>query len=453
MRYEHVARQPVRAALVLAAVNLCAACTTSEVVGTEVLVEVVASADVAAKLKFVRAFLYGATDTDESKATEELPMPPLSAAPPDYGENFKLLGSFGIAQGKTERFKLVIKGYESSDRNAPAVIEQKAIPGFRARTKLTVTMSLLDACYRPEIPCTDLEQTCLPYASDGGKAGRCGPLPFVGSTPDVTEDAGDRDVPGGAVMTGGNVDLDAGRAGDPSQADSSSGIPVVGPDSGDSVQVVDSGTVPDVIVSRLQGLCDGGDFTSCVDLGLIYDTGTSAVMKDSAHAAQLYSKACDGNYGRGCANLGLSYLQGEGVPQDSMRAAMLLRQACDAGYARGCTNLGTLYQDGKGVPMDLTRARELYTEACNLGEATSCSNLAYFYKHGVGVSVDLMRAAQLELQACNGGEMQGCNNLGLDYWFGDGVTQDKTRAAQLFKQACDGGETHGCQNLDLYNLR
>ena len=57
-------------------------------------------------------------------------------------------------------------------------------------------------------------------------------------------------------------------------------------------------------------------------------------------------KACVGEYANGCHNLGVLYMNGNGVKQDYIEAAKLFEKACDDGYSQSCNNLGNLYSKG-----------------------------------------------------------------------------------------------------------
>lgn len=409
---------------------LASSCAASEVPATQLLVEVEAGSKASAQLKYVRAFLYHPEATDESQWATELHFPPTDAA---SGPAMRFPLSFGIAQGSQERFLLVVKGYESSDPSAPAVIEQKVMTTFQDQQKVVVRMGLLDGCLQRALECSGLSQTCGVGAAG---ASSCTPVSArVGAdaTSSNAPDAGTTDPMTPQVGSSMTSQVDA-----------------AGRDGGGD----DAGTtnVEPSAVSRLQRLCDGGDMGACTDLGIIYEDGTG-VPVDLVHGTQLYQKACDGNYARGCANLGLAFYNGLGVAMNRERAADFFQKGCDLGSGRACTNLGTQYESGADIRLDLPRALDLYLRACTLGEAVACSNAGNLYRHGIGVPLDYARALQLEQQACNGGDMAGCNDMGLQYVLALGVTRDLVRAAELFRQACSGGEPQGCANLDRYGLR
>lgn len=46
--------------------------------------------------------------------------------------------------------------------------------------------------------------------------------------------------------------------------------------------------------------------------------------------------ACEGGNARACAELGVAYMFGAGVPKDAARGAALSERACDGGIAGAC---------------------------------------------------------------------------------------------------------------------
>ena len=74
----------------------------------------------------------------------------------------------------------------------------------------------------------------------------------------------------------------------------------------------------------------------------------------------------------GCYNLGLMYVNGNGVEKDFIKAAQLFKKACDGGNMHGCGFLGFMYEKGDGVRQDIYMAKEYYGKACDLGDQDGC---------------------------------------------------------------------------------
>ena len=88
-------------------------------------------------------------------------------------------------------------------------------------------------------------------------------------------------------------------------------------------------------------------------------------------------------------NLGLSYREGDGVPQDYALAVQWLRKAADQGTADAQNNLGGMYYDGKGVPQDYALAAQWSRKAADQGNDHAQFNLSRMYYNGEGVHAGL----------------------------------------------------------------
>ena len=89
--------------------------------------------------------------------------------------------------------------------------------------------------------------------------------------------------------------------------------------------------------------CNDGNNGNCYNLGLLYING-QGVKQDYNKAAKLYEKACNGEIIQACYNLGFLYYNGQGTTQDYYKTAQLWQKVCDAKYSIGCYNLGLLYE-------------------------------------------------------------------------------------------------------------
>jgi len=95
-----------------------------------------------------------------------------------------------------------------------------------------------------------------------------------------------------------------------------------------------------------------------------------------AGAIELYEKSCDLGRAASCAVAGLWYLDGKkGVRKNYAKALALDTKACDGDDGAACTNLGFLYGTGKGVERDIRKAAALYDTGCKLGSKAGCDNL------------------------------------------------------------------------------
>ena len=67
---------------------------------------------------------------------------------------------------------------------------------------------------------------------------------------------------------------------------------------------------------------------------------------------------------------------------DYQKAAQLYQKACDGGEAFGCAILGTSYKNGQGVRQNFSTAKQYYGKACDLGLQLGCDNYKKLNKKG-----------------------------------------------------------------------
>ena len=73
-------------------------------------------------------------------------------------------------------------------------------------------------------------------------------------------------------------------------------------------------------------------------------------------------------------NLGLSYYNGEGVPQDYVEAVKWYRMAAEQGTVGAQSNLGVAYFYGQGVPQDYVLAHMWLNLAATHGNSSDAEN-------------------------------------------------------------------------------
>lgn len=185
-----------------------------------------------------------------------------------------------------------------------------------------------------------------------------------------------------------------------------------------------------------QWLCDTFEDRTCGHL-------VRLTPEDQRTLEQL-TRACKGGTPEHCMKAAFEHYGG-----NKQEAAELWRKACNSSIALGCANLGVLYEKGQGVPQDYKQAAGLYRRVCDTGEATGCNNLGILYKNGQGALQDYKQAAKLLRRACDAGDENGCYNLSFLYLKGQGVPQDYKKSTELYWKACDANGTYDCSNLDF----
>ena len=133
---------------------------------------------------------------------------------------------------------------------------------------------------------------------------------------------------------------------------------------------------------------------------------------------------------RGVANaqvlLGVSYRNGEGVPEDDAEAVRWFRLAAEQRNAFAQFLLGVMYAGGEGVPEDNAEAVRWYRLAAEQGDASAQLNLGFMYGNGYGVPEDLAYAYMwYNLSAAQGNETAQSNK--------DIIEQRMTRERRLWE--------------------
>ncbi len=123
-------------------------------------------------------------------------------------------------------------------------------------------------------------------------------------------------------------------------------------------------------LTETRRLADQGDVTAQFNLGVSYVNG-EGVPQDVAEAVRWYILAADQGDVDAQRNLGLMYLTGDGMPQDEAEAVRWLRLAADQGDVDAQSNLGAMYDLGYGVPQDSVLAHMWFNIASANGNETA----------------------------------------------------------------------------------
>lgn len=112
-------------------------------------------------------------------------------------------------------------------------------------------------------------------------------------------------------------------------------------------------------------------------------------------------------------NLGLRYLNGQGVAQDNAKAEQWFHGAAEKGnHPLAESNLGIMYRDGLGVDQDDAKAVDWFRKAANQGNPNGQANLGFMFETGRGVrSKDVDIAKLWYRRAAEQGLEYAKNNL------------------------------------------
>ncbi|HWA93870.1 MAG TPA: tetratricopeptide repeat protein [Terracidiphilus sp.] len=104
------------------------------------------------------------------------------------------------------------------------------------------------------------------------------------------------------------------------------------------------------------------------DLGAVFATGDWTGPHDSSRAAEWYRRAAERGHRDAQYNLGLMYLDGEGVSADPYEGLRWLRLSADQGEESAIRLLAVAFRNGKwGIPVDASEA-QLWHERYKLTE-------------------------------------------------------------------------------------
>ena len=138
-------------------------------------------------------------------------------------------------------------------------------------------------------------------------------------------------------------------------------------------------------------------------------------------------------------NLGVSYFNGQGVPQDYSKAVEWHRRAADQGHVGAQAALGELYGQGKGVVQDYSKAAVWLRRAADQGHKYAQFRLGYLYVEGAGVPQDFSKAIDWYRRAADQGHPSAQFNLGVLYITGKSVARDYVAAYTFISLAVANG--------------
>jgi hypothetical protein len=161
---------------------------------------------------------------------------------------------------------------------------------------------------------------------------------------------------------------------------------------------------------------------------------------------RLTALANSGN-GRAQQDLGLMFLEGNGVPRDPGLAAGWLEKSANSGMPNAQYQLAILYQRGLGVSSDMKNAHQWFLQAARQGHVRAQYNLATLYLEGKGTKRDYEEAALWFSRAGRAGLAEAHYSLGTIHEDGLGVERDPRKAADYYRRALAAGSARAAGKL------
>ena len=183
-----------------------------------------------------------------------------------------------------------------------------------------------------------------------------------------------------------------------------------------------------------------GEAVAQFNVGVLYLNG-EGVEKDAKVAFEWFKKAAEHGYAVAQSNVGVFYLNGEVVEKDAKEAFEWFKKAAEQGDAGGQNNLGTCYYFGVGVEKDVKEAFEWLKRAAEQGEAGAQFNVGVFYLNGEVVEKDAKVAFEWFKKAAEQGDSKAQSQLGKCYGCGLCVEKDAKKAFEWYKKAAEQGNS------------
>lgn len=145
--------------------------------------------------------------------------------------------------------------------------------------------------------------------------------------------------------------------------------------------------------------------------GALEDGHTAFEAKHYQEAYKLWKPLAEQGDPDAQYNLGLLYMNGQGVEKNERTALWWFTRAAQQGLADAQYNAGVMYYLGKGVYPSHKTAVEWWQLAVEKGHANAENNLAIMYAFGYGVKKDPVKAVELWTSAAEQGHPDAIDSL------------------------------------------
>jgi TPR repeat protein len=148
--------------------------------------------------------------------------------------------------------------------------------------------------------------------------------------------------------------------------------------------------------------------------------------------------------------LGVRYIEGDGVEQDCQEGLRLIRDAVDKGNRYGELRLGVCYDYGICVEENKETAFQWFVKSAEKGNITAQFFVGQAYEYGLGVEPNIQEAYRYYQESADGGFPTAMVKTAERYLYGKGVEQDLGKAFELTKQAADDDDDFALYSLPKY---
>jgi TPR repeat protein len=189
------------------------------------------------------------------------------------------------------------------------------------------------------------------------------------------------------------------------------------------LQGVEGGGPPGRAEQLLKDAATSGYPFAAMQLAHLYASGKFVADGGAIEALGWYRMAAEGGLPDAQHVLGLSYLEGRGVPKEPETAASWLSKAAESNHAASEFQLAVMHCTGNGVSKDLGRAVAWYEAAASHGHRVAQYNLAVMLVKGQGCKADQEKALEWFQKAADQGMVEAQNAL-VRYRSGSAAPQD-----------------------------
>ena len=164
---------------------------------------------------------------------------------------------------------------------------------------------------------------------------------------------------------------------------------------------------------KLIGLIFGGAKHNVAQMASAESVGDAKAAYecgDYVTALRLWRPLADQGNARAQFNLGIMYINGEGVAQNYKEAAKWLRLAADQGIADAQYSLGSMYERGLGLVQDYVRAHMWYNLAAS-ADSEQVGKIATKNRDGLAAKMTPTHIAQAQEMAkrCQQSNFKDCD--------------------------------------------
>jgi serine/threonine protein kinase len=209
-------------------------------------------------------------------------------------------------------------------------------------------------------------------------------------------------------------------------------------DAGENISNQPQGEQPDQSIARIEK-AKTEDITDQRELGLRYLNG-QGVARNSELALSWLTKAADSGDPVAQYEIGAMYDYGNGVARDSSIAERWYQKSAEQGNPKAQNSLGDLYYNGEGIPVNFQQAHYWYQRAAEQGNRDAQNNLGETLLLGKGAPVNLAEGVNWIRKSAEQGYARAQKNLGDLFLAGKGVEKNFAQAMIWYQRAAAQGD-------------